>query len=143
MHAVSLHWFRRKQRTFARFALAAFCLAWLQIAAMPCLMAIETASAEPMPAGMVMGPGEHCIYCPPDSSPTGMAGAAQDVCAFPQDPQVDSRIAFASAALAPPLMVVLFLPERRALVETESDRSATPAPLPRTPFAVSFCRFLK
>jgi len=143
MHAVSLHWFRRKQRAIARFALAAFCLTWLQVAALPCVMAMDPADGGQMPADMVMAPGEHCIYCPPESTGSDAPGTTRDLCAFPHDPQVDSRIAFASAVLAPPPVVVLMLAEDRTLAIVELERGDTASPLPRTPVAISFCRFLE
>lgn len=154
MTAVSLHWFRRKQRALARFVLAAFCLTWLQLAAMPCVMAIgagamapvAVASAAPamgdMPAGMVMAPGEHCPYCPPQGSTATTDHGAQ-LCAFPHDPQVDSRVAFASTMLAPPPVAVRLVPydEPRQVV-THGPAAAAP-PLVGTPLAVSLCRYLK
>ena len=143
MHAVSLHWFRRKQRAIARFALAAFCLTWLQVAALPCLMAMDQADDGQMPADMVMAPGEHCIYCPPEASGSDTPGTTQDLCAFPHDPQVDLRMAFAAAALAPPPVVVLLLAEDRSFASAELERGDAASPLPHIPVAVSFCRFLK
>jgi hypothetical protein len=143
MHAVSLHWFRRKQRAIARFALAAFCLTWLQVAALPCVMAMDQAEGDQMPADMVMAPGEHCIYCPPEASGADTPGTAQDLCAFPHDPQVDLRMAFAAAVLAPPPVAVLLLAEDRSFASAELERGDAASPLPHIPVAVSFCRFLK
>jgi len=143
MHAVSLHWFRRKQRSIARFALAAFCLTWLQVAALPCVMAMGQADIGEMPAEMVMAPGEHCIYCPPESTGADTPCSTQDLCAFPHDPQVDLRAAFASVVLAPPPVVVLVLAEDRTFTSTALERGDAASPLPHIPVAVSFCRFLK
>jgi len=143
MHAVSLHWFRRKQRAIARFALAAFCLTWLQVAALPCVMAFDQAEGGQMPADMVMAPGEHCIYCPPELTGSDTPGTTPDFCAFPHDPQVDLRMAFAAAVLAPPPVVVLLLAEDRTFSSTELERGDAASPLPHIPVAVSFCRFLK
>jgi hypothetical protein len=155
MHAFTLHWFRRKQRAVARFVLAAFCLTWLQVAAMPCVMAIgagasapTVAAAEPMPAmgempaGMVMAPGEHCLYCPPEQAP-GVTDTAPDLCAFPHDPQVDSRIAFASALLAPPPVVVLLVPHEVEQAVITTGPATIAAPQSGTTLNVSLCRFLK
>ncbi len=52
MQSAGLHWFRRKQRSLSRVVLAAFCLTWLQFAAAPCVMALDS---EPgmAPAAMV------------------------------------------------------------------------------------------
>jgi hypothetical protein len=153
MHAFSLHWFRRKQRAVARFVLAAFCLTWLQVAAMPCVMATSaiagaemvSAAAVPamgeMPVDMVMAPGEHCGYCPPESpSP---ADRSPELCAFPHDPQVDSRVAFASALLAPPPVVVLLVPHDCEPVAHATGPAAAAQPLTGTSLAVSLCRFLE
>jgi hypothetical protein len=149
MPVVSLHWFRRKQRAIARFALAAFCLTWLQVAALPCVMALDQAGGGQMPADMqmpaemVMAPGEHCIYCPPEAAGADAPGTPPDFCAFPHDPQVDLRMAFAAAVLAPPPVVVLLLAEDRTFATTELERGDAAPPLPHIPVAVSFCRFLK
>lgn len=153
MHVLSLHWLRRKQRAVARFVLAAFCLTWLQVAAMPCVMAagagasaptVAAANAMPaldeMPAGMVMTPGEHCLYCPPQQAP---ADHTPELCAFPHDPQVDSRAAFASALLAPPPVVVLLVPHDVEQAVTATGPALVAAPRSGATLAVSFCRFLK
>jgi len=141
MHAFTLHWFRRKQRAVARFVLAAFCLTWLQVAAMPCVMAIgagapTVAAAEPMPAmgempaGMVMAPGEHCMYCPPEQAP-GSTEAAPDLCAFPHDPQVDSRIGFIAGLQAPPTPIAMLVPH---VADTTFPSIAEMLPVDRHPF---------
>jgi hypothetical protein len=148
MQLAGLQWFRRKQRTLSRVVLAAFCLTWLQFAATPCVMALESASgvaatslADPAPAsmpdGMRMAPGEHCPYCPPAQDD------GHEVCSFPHDPQVDSRVGLAAALLIPPPTLVL-------LVATDTVKSAADvvttrpaAPVAGTSLAVSLCRFLK
>jgi hypothetical protein len=154
MHVLSLHWFRRRQRPVARFVLAAFCLTWLQLAAMPCVMASGAVASSPavadagmptmgeMPAGMVMESGEHCMYCPPEqaSSPVDQA---PELCAFPHDPQVDSRVAFASVLLAPPPVVVLLVPRDVEQAVATTGPAVVAAPQSGTTLAVSFCRFLK
>ena len=153
MHATGLHWFRRKQRTLSRVVLAAFCLTWLQIAAAPCVMALDSepgmtalAKIEPapsmasMPDGMVMAPGEHCPYCPP---PQSEQDVDQSVCSFPHDPQVDLRVGLAAALLVPPPTLVLFVSADKAQSATDSITALVPVPAPCTSLAVSFCRFLK
>jgi hypothetical protein len=153
MQPAGLHWFRRKQRSLSRVVLAAFCLTWLQIAAAPCVMAFEAGSkpaatamidpapsAASMPDGMVMTPGEHCPYCPP---PQAGQDVDQSVCSFPQDPQVDLRVGFATALLAPPPTVVRFVVADAASATADFVKALTPAPLASTSLAVSFCRFLK
>lgn len=154
MHVFSLHWFRRRQRAVARFVLAAFCLTWLQLAAIPCVMATGGDASAPavsdagtpsmagMPAGMVMAPGEHCMYCPPEQAP-GAVDQAPDLCSFPHDPQVDSRVAFASALLAPPPVAVLLVPREVEHALTVTGPAMAAAPQSGTTLAVSFCRFLK
>jgi hypothetical protein len=154
MHVPNLHWFRRRQRAVARFVLAAFCLTWLQLAAMPCVMAMDSVSSAPsttqsaalpmgaMPEGMVMAPGEHCMYCPPPDAPAPSQHASE-LCSFPHDPQVDSRAAFAATLLAPPPVVVLLVPHGAGQGADVSHQAATRPPRVGTPLAVSFCRFLK
>lgn len=152
MQPAGLHWFRRKQRTLSRVVLAAFCLTWLQFAATPCVMAFESATsladessaAAPMamaamPDGMAMAPGEHCQYCPPPALQDGDPA----VCSFPHDPQVDSRVGFAAALLAPPPTLVLFVVADASRSATDFVTALTPAPVASTPLAVSLCRFLK
>ncbi|MGB7741081.1 MAG: hypothetical protein WBM03_18375 [Steroidobacteraceae bacterium] len=153
MQPAGLHWFRRKQRTLSRVVLAAFCLTWLQLAAAPCVMALDSlsgmaalATIEPassvasMPDGMVMAPGEHCQYCPP---PQSEPGVDQAVCSFPHDPQVDLRVGLAAALLMPPPTHVLFVVADPVQSAADSINALVPAPASRTSLAVSFCRFLK
>lgn len=152
MQAIGLHWFRRKQRALSRIALAAFCLAWLQVAATPCVMAFDSAagladalsaaesvSMATMPEGMSMAPGEHCQYCPPSTLQAGDPA----VCSFPHDPQVDSRAGFAAALLAPPPNLVLFVVADASRSVADFVTVLTPAPAASTPLAISLCRFLK
>jgi hypothetical protein len=152
MQAAGLHWFRRKQRTLSRVVLAAFCLTWLQIAATPCVMAFDSAAGladgssaaeavgmASMPDGMVMTPGEHCQYCPPPTLQDGDPA----VCSFPHDPQVDSRVGFAAALLAPPPTLMLFFVADASRSVAEFVTVLTPAPAASTPLAISLCRFLK
>lgn len=153
MQAAGLHWFRRKQRALSRVVLAAFCLTWLQIAAAPCVMALDSepgmtalAKIEPassmasMPDGMVMAPGEHCPYCPPPQVEQGMD---QALCSFPHDPQVDLRVGLAAVLLVPPPTLVLFVAADTAQSAADSITALVPVPAPRTSLAVSFCRYLK
>ncbi len=153
MQPAGLHWFRRKQRTLSRVVLAAFCLTWLQFAAAPCVMALDSGSgmaaavmADPaqsvasMPDGMLMAPGEHCRYCPP---PQSEPGVDQAVCSFPHDPQVDLRVGLAAALLAPPPTLVLFVVADATQSAADFVTALAPAPVPSTALAVSFCRFLK
>jgi hypothetical protein len=150
MQLAGLHWFRRKQRTLSRVVLAAFCLAWLQVAAAPCVMALEsdpgraaTQVADPAPAmasmpdGMVMAPGEHCPYCPPPQDDE------QAVCSFPHDPQVDSRVGLAAVLLIPPPTLVLFVATDTLQSAADVVTARAPAPVAGTSLAVSLCRFLK
>jgi hypothetical protein len=152
MQPAGLHWFRRQQRTLSRVVLAAFCLTWLQFAAAPCVMALDSESGmtarsgvvdaapmAPMPDGMAMEPGEHCQYCPPPA-PQGVDPA---VCSFPHDPQVDLRVGFAAALLAPPPSSVLFVIADAAEFAADGVAVLPPTPVPGTSLAISFCRFLK
>lgn len=153
MQPAGLHWFRRKQRSLSRVVLVAFCLAWLQIAAAPCVMAFESGStpaamamidpAPPvasMPDGMVMAPGEHCLYCPPPQSGQGLD---QALCSFPHDPQVDLRVGLAAVLLVPPPTLVLFVAADTSQSAADSITALVPVPAPCTSLAVVFCRYLK
>jgi len=153
MQLAGLHWFRRKQRTLSRVVLTAFCLTWLQFAATPCVMALNSESGmaatstvdsvpsvASMPDGMVMAPGEHCPYCPSPQSPQG---DDQAVCSFPHDPQVDSRVGFAAALLIPPPTPVFFVATDAAKSAADFITAWALAPMPGPSLAVSFCRFLK
>jgi hypothetical protein len=153
MQSAGLHWFRRKQRSLSRVVLAAFCLAWLQLAAAPCVMALDAGpgmaapamsdaapSVMSMPDGMAMAPGEHCPYCPP-SQPD--QGTEQAVCSFPHDPQVDLRAGLAALLLVPPPTLVLVVAADTVQSAANAVAALVPAPTPGTSLAVSFCRFLK
>jgi hypothetical protein len=153
MQPVVLHWCRRQQRSLSRVVLAAFCLTWLQFAMTPCVMALDSAAGTaavqsvaadavtqaPMPEGMAMAPGEHCRYCPPPAP----QGADPTVCSFPHDPQVDSRVGFAAALLAPPPALVLFVVPDSSRATAQFVTALAPAPMASTSLAVSLCRFLK
>lgn len=160
-----LQWIRRRQRRLARAVLPLVALAWLQVAAIPCVAAHETAglvaaaqheAAAPHAShGHAAHHGEDhvghgaagvsshgpCLYCPPDHAGHGTSGEEGGRCAFPHDPQVDAR--GASLALAPPLAFVSF-----AFV-TEPTRTGTclvadrPEPVPRCSLTVSYCRFIE
>lgn len=140
MKLAGLHWFRRRQRTLARVALALFCLTWLQLATAPCVMALERSVADTehcgqMPGGMQESTVEHCPYCPP------AAAGDHSSCAFPHDPQVDSRIGFIAALLAPPTPFATLVPH--VADTTYSLIAAAPPPLPHASLTVSFCRYLR
>jgi hypothetical protein len=144
MKLPGLHWFRRRQRSLARVVLALFCLTWLQLATAPCVMALEQRAANPqhsaqMPDGMEMSAGEHCPYCPP--APVGDADCDHSSCAFPHDPQVDSRIGFIAALLAPPTPVAMLVPHVADM--THWLIAAAPPPLPHASLTVSLCRYLR
>ena len=132
---IDLHWIRRRQRVLARAVLALFCVVWLQAALAPCAMAFA-------PDGMAGGGEEHCGYCPPElrdpSPPIDQGG-----CVFPDDPQVDTRVAAGTAPLALALPVVAFvldLPAGPPMAVPAVDRPPDPSGVP---IPVSYCRFLK
>jgi len=131
-----------------RGVLALFCLAWLQLAALPCVMAGSDkaaagamAHAEAMPA-MSGVPGEDCLYCPPADHDHGDGVTGHEACAFPHDPQVDARassaLALAMPAVAPVFVVALDDGVGRAVAPV-----GEPWTVPRTSLVVSYCRFLK
>ena len=130
---LGLKWVRQRQRVLTRGVLALFCLAWLQVAAIPCVMA--------SPGGADVQPATHdCPYCPPaDTSPAGCDG--HGACAFPHEPQVDAR---AAAPLFLALPVTLALPSFDAVNSgVVMAVAALPEPVPRVPIPISFCRFIE
>jgi len=159
-----LQWIRRRQRTLARAVLPLVALAWLQVAAIPCVAAHQSAGlvaamphesgdahaghdhathdhavdghAHDAPAASSHGP---CLYCPPQHAGHGDASEAGGRCAFPHDPQVDARVA--ALAIAPPIALTSFAPPpepAQTVVHLFADR---PEPVPRRPLSVSYCRF--
>ncbi len=130
---LGLKWVRQRQRVLTRGVLALFCLAWLQVAAIPCVMA-SAGSADAAPAG------HECPYCPPTD--TSMAGCeGHGACAYPHEPQVDAR---AAAPLFLALPVTLVLPSFDSVNDgVEVAVRALPEPVPRVPVPISFCRFIE
>jgi len=159
-----LQWIRRRQRTLARAVLPLVALAWLQVAAIPCVAAHQSAglvASMPHESGdshaghghAAHDPAAHdhthdgpatsshgpCLYCPPQHAGHGGAGEAGGRCAFPHDPQVDARVA--ALAIAPPIALTSFAPPpepAQTVVRPFADR---PEPVPRRPLSVSYCRF--
>ena len=128
-----LHWVRRHQRYLTRAVLALFCLAWLQAAALPCVMA-HAGTPDAAAAG------EHCPYCPPTdaSSPSCDDGAG---CPYPHQPQVDAR---AAAALFVAVPVFQVLPSFAAADHAARPPvPALPESIPRVPLSVSYCRYIE
>lgn len=155
-----LQWIRRRQRTLARAVLPLVALAWLQVAAIPCVAAHESAGrvaglahasadvqaqdpaahhgGHPAPAAAGHGP---CLYCPPDHAEHGCGDETGGRCAFPHDPQVDARIA--ALVVAPPVAMTSFaLPPEpgRSAASVPADR---PEPVPRCALTISYCRFIE
>jgi hypothetical protein len=152
MTFTGLSWFRSRQRKLARGMLALFCLTWLQLALMPCLMASAVSSPMPGPAyaadaapddsAMSMDAGEHCLYCPPAPSESDQQDAGHAVCTLSHDPSVDSRASLA-LGIALPAAAPIF---RLTLTDHSQVSAALAAPplIPHaTSLAVSYCRFLK
>jgi hypothetical protein len=149
-----LNWFRRRRQrplTFGVFAL--FCLAWLQLAALPCANAYATGISSPTAAsGIAVGGDQHamhtmaahsaaahCPYCPPDA----VRSKAHASCSYPHAPQVDARLATLLGAAMPapvPLLLSSVTSETQCDVGVIPDAPAVP---PRTPLAVRLCRFLE
>jgi hypothetical protein len=166
-----LQWIRRRQRTLARAVLPLVALAWLQVAAVPCVAAHQSAGQvaavtqgavaghaghdqaahEPAARGSEAHDGMHdgpttsshgpCIYCPPQHAGHEAADEAGGRCAFPHDPQVDARVAALAIALPIALTSFALPPEP---VQTARRLSADrPEPVPRCPLTVSYCRFIE
>jgi len=139
-----LYWIRHRQRRFARALLPLFGLVWLQLAAMPCIGAHQTAAdvAAAVPVDHAGSNHEHCPYCPPSGGATA-AGHCDDggQCAYPHEPGVDAR--FASMAVLPtsavtPLAGLLEAP--CSLAAAQADR---PDPRPHRSLSISYCRFIE
>lgn len=153
-----LTWFRRHQRRLARGVLALFCLTWLQVAAIPCVMAGASAtslsSANPATSSaatnashvtqmmQTTASGEHCPYCPPahDDARSDTGPAAS--CSYPHDQQVDSRSSLALGIALPAALPALLFSAGVDLDQVLVP-GAQPAAAPGTSLTVSYCRFLK
>ena len=128
-----------------------FCLTWLQLAAMPCVMAaasdagVATAAAEPVMAHAMPPMGttttDHCRYCPPAGDDAVHTSGHAD-CSYPHDPQVDSRAGHMLGLALPAAVPVLTFVVSVDLGEAPASEPQ-PAAAPRTSLAVSYCRFLK
>lgn len=160
-----LQWIRRRQRGLARAVLPLVALAWLQVAAIPCVAAHESAglvaasqhdsaaahAAHDHAAHPDTGDGGHgaaaasshgpCLYCPPDHAGHGTSSEEGGRCAFPHDPQVDARTA--SLALAPPLAFVSFNFLSEPAQTGTCVATDRPEPVPRCSLTVSYCRFIE
>ena len=130
---LGLSWIRRRQRDLARAVLALFVLAWLQAAALPCVMAHSGAS------GHVPAP-QHCPYCP---AADGAASGSDDggSCSYPHGAQVDVRVVSA-LFLAMPATFVSPAAESRANVAPAAATSPS-EPIPRVPIPLSYCRLIE
>jgi hypothetical protein len=115
--------------------LALFCLAWLQTAALPCVMAHTAPSGASAPA-------HHCPYCPPDDSSSPWSSCDDHGnCAYPHQPQVDARDA---AALFAAIPAARFVPSFDATRhEIRAPGSALPEPVPRLPLSLTYCRYIE
>ena len=159
-----LQWIRRRQRKLARAVLPLVALAWLQVAAVPCVAAHQTAGLVAAAHHEAADPharhdhaAQHdahdlhqaadtsnhgpCLYCPPDHDGHGTSSVDGSRCAFPHDPQVDGRVA--TLAFAPLQVFTSFadLPEpAQTGIRAGSDR---PEPVPRRSLVVSYCRFIE
>ena len=156
-----IQWFRRRQRTLARAALALFALAWLQAAVVPCAMAHDmdrTAPAAPQlhdggHAGHGSGhdghaghgtpesPGSHCPYCPPSADADGADCDHASDCAFPHDPRIDARTL--TACFGPPPSPFVELGSRLEVPALRSAAGDSSPAVPRRPLAISYCRFIE
>ena len=156
---IGLPWMRRRLRALTRAVLALVCLAWLQVAIVPCVMAHADALPEHAPASLEhehAGHGGHdhaaagahdapvatdhpCLYCPPHGGDGAACGDAGD-CAYPHDPQVDARAATMLAAAMPVGFVVHVPPPASAAGRRGPD---TADAVPRVSLSVSYCRFIE
>jgi hypothetical protein len=133
--SIGLTWFRSRERALTQGVLALFCLVWLQAALLPCAMAL---TAE----GMSAVTEAHCPYCPPSSGSGATHHEGPAACTYPNAPQVDTRGTLATAAAAPVAPLPILLAPLHVLVAAPVPEDPD-ALLPRTSFAVSYCRFLE
>jgi len=150
---IGLNWIRRRQHNLSKAVLAWFCLAWLQAAAVPCVMAHDDESGVARsPSGT---PGamahhespaahgdasDHCPYCPPTEHCSPSGGTASD-CAYPHGPQVDARqVAQVFVPLVPAYVPWTFESTAPASAGYERPSLRPPA---RIPVSVSYCRFIE
>jgi hypothetical protein len=131
-----LDWIRRRQRALAKGVLALFCLVWLQAALLPCAMAY---SAD----GMAAGAEEHCVYCPPGQGHAGHDEPAPTThCLYPDSAQADTR-PLVAGCVVPPLATSYVFKISVAAHPPAAYESALPSAVPRPPYAVTYCRYLK
>lgn len=154
-----LRWIRRRQRPLARAVLALFCIAWLQAAIVPCVLAHDRdATPQVGEAGQprhdAHGGHDHaaiaaaaaaddasrpCLYCPPGASDADSCHG-HGGCAFPHEPQVDAR---AAGAILTALPVSFVVPSPGAMPVAHRADPAVPEAVPRIRLSVSYCRFLE
>ena len=134
-----LHSVRRRQRDLTKAVLALFCLAWLQAAAVPCVMAD---GLQPLTSVSTSLSAAHqdCQYCPPEPATPSGAGH-QSNCAYPHEPQVDARASSGLFFVVPVTTAIATLDFRP--VEKLAPVGPVEAIVPRTPLAVSYCRFIE
>jgi hypothetical protein len=158
---MGLLWVRRKQQRLTKSVLAVFCLAWLQMAALPCTSIHAAIPADESVATLSHGHGsahmteDHvghanageaahhagtpCHYCPTPAD--GDACEDAGACAFPHGPQADLRAAAAMACLLPALVPLAVVgPSRGIEMFARLDR---PSPIPRRSLTLSYCRFIE
>jgi hypothetical protein len=138
--------------------LALFCLAWLQAAVVPCVMAHGNTTPLADPASVHHGHDAHgghdhaaiatgshdgdashpCLYCPPEKSGDGSCDG-HGGCAYPHDPQVDARAGAIFAAVPVPY----FAPLPRVAPFTQRVEISVVDAVPRVSLSVSYCRFIE
>jgi hypothetical protein len=126
----ALQWVRARQRDLAKVVLALFCLAWLQAAAVPCVMAADLSSP----------PVHHCQYCPPSATDVPDINH-NDSCAYPHAPQVDSRVASGLFFVMPVTTVIATLDAQPADTAVAAFAPIAPG-VTGTAFAVGYCRLI-
>lgn len=130
----AMRWFRTRQRALTRVVLALFCLAWLQAAAVPCVMAHGSVPVSDAPAQAA----HHCQYCPPEAQGAGGDHDDSGRCLYPHADQVDSR-ATPALFLAMPAAPVVFRLEPVILMPADPG-IARAVPILRPPLSDSLCR---
>lgn len=121
---------RHRQRSLTRLVLALFVMAWLQVAAMPCVMAHVADDVAK----------HECGHCPWHSDQAPSCNDDGD-CSYPHEPQVDVR---AAAPFFLPVGVgsITLLPVQEQVASCVGT-TARPPDIPRPSVSVVHCRFLK
>ncbi len=143
---MSLRLLRKFSPSIARTTLGLFVAVWMNMAAQPCLMALESDGSNDQAAMTADAHGdEHCPHCPPEEMPDS---SGDDLCSFvgaydydARTPNSDSKLKIQSpGAMAVDWAALVAAPARPARL----PRAAEPDdPHHHPPPFLNFCRFIE